>query len=1613
MRCGQCSAENKNNAKFCVECGFALTVACPRCEFTMSSIEPFCSECGYGVFQKCRQCHQINRSENRFCITCGSTLKTICISCGAQNPPASKFCGTCAFVLTESDPSVCRFCSFVNQPGELFCCNCKRQLLSDQEHHERALNEAQAIAALAQKHQHSGQQQFSSASPKPGGPEFVPWDGLTDRRKARLERRAETHSKPSPQKEAKISSALIEIIESPPLQEKALSSDVTTPPPLEQTLGWTPFDDLPDEEFWVSPEADATQLLGPHQRASKMKTTSSSVASIEDENEDENALLPEDLVGPTYIESESSIITPHEGEWREVSADPETIETFYQDEAVDSTKIASAPERQDALKHDPVWTPPENVIHPKHSGPPPTLGEARLVETGDGVEVLSDTSWHSQDPLALNPVVLDDPMLTEDFNPSLLNLDELDRPLNETASLSAMGLATFALASIEISPTLAGFQPSDPVGYQDFISRLVRSLEQWVQSRGGVVESTHAQALFATFPNNASVTDSALQALEVALSLSAQHYDFEGNLFALKTGVDMESAVNRNPISSTTERNIAQTGQVVVSEAVYQLTEARFSFEPIGPLRVGNRLVTFYQAKAPVGGVAETAHQSQSLASQSPVSQSLQAQTPQIPPPPVGPVSPMGLEMPFTPEPSVSQTLQQATPSEPVSWAELLYQPIVPVYFREDVPRTQSLSYYQAYEVLANSISQFLQTGTSSTGQLLSLSAMEGLGKSYILEAIHSQVNQQPQLAQNVFWMASSGHRMTKRSEQPLALWQDWLQGALGLWYEANSLEQLTQVIDGNLNFLYGENQVPEGVRQMLQTLWGVTPLEPIEVESSDKMGWFESQLEAFLIHLSQQKPLVFVVDDIHLVDTPSLQVLFNVLSGDLLKGAVMMIWTHPQTIYPSDELADFMKQLPYSEMVIQELTPTEAHNFLKEGPLFGGYETVPAQLLDRLVLQSKGVPQYLLETLRLLHHQGVLTYQQDSANPAQGGRLTLNQTYSGALQDVMMPATVSEVMAQRFGFLSENARRCAQMAAVIGEKFPVELLQDCLPDLPDALCQDAIKELFDQGWIMPEGQTSGRFVHGLAWQAVYEQTLSSEKRIHLHCLVGEYLQELAQPGKNFAVNPAVLSHHSEQGQLLNRAFHYWNMTGVKSAQLGDALGTSMSLAKALSLLPLVDDPHTEEWALQIRDNLAILSLKENPEESIKLLEGTARFYFQKQNHPKMVETLGVLANCHENLGQFFEAMEAVEMALSVVPKQQYPLEYASLITSQMDYLYHLGKCQKAQTLYFEELEPLEEQYHFDNEPSYQNGLITARLVMAKTAALRCQWDANALMAQKFLEHAETLSQKHQLMDRFIETQLDRAYIALLSGQYGACQQYLQGLLDQIEASDSQDKHLSRWSFIALKYYVEHGDWQNAYKLVENTIVQAEKGRDYLSYLQALAIKGRINWAMGNPDEGRQLFEQAIGLSSQFRFGTCALLGWRFLAELEASQGKFDQALSLVVRALDVATMPDMDVTYESILLSNLQADYLIRQGKTKEAASLLEPLWEKAQATGYPNLIAETAFQLGMLYRVMAQGVTTEEVINSHTANSQTFLNQSLQLWQQLGNEFQARKVEVVLKPS
>ena len=49
MNCPQCSGNNPEGARFCMECGFELAVTCPQCGATLPSRAKFCLECGAPV----------------------------------------------------------------------------------------------------------------------------------------------------------------------------------------------------------------------------------------------------------------------------------------------------------------------------------------------------------------------------------------------------------------------------------------------------------------------------------------------------------------------------------------------------------------------------------------------------------------------------------------------------------------------------------------------------------------------------------------------------------------------------------------------------------------------------------------------------------------------------------------------------------------------------------------------------------------------------------------------------------------------------------------------------------------------------------------------------------------------------------------------------------------------------------------------------------------------------------------------------------------------------------------------------------------------------------------------------------------------------------------------------------------------------------------------------------------------------------------------------------------------------------------------------------------------------------------------------------------------------
>jgi class 3 adenylate cyclase len=49
MQCPECQFENREEAKFCSECGYKFEIICPKCRHKIRSRSKFCDECGYDL----------------------------------------------------------------------------------------------------------------------------------------------------------------------------------------------------------------------------------------------------------------------------------------------------------------------------------------------------------------------------------------------------------------------------------------------------------------------------------------------------------------------------------------------------------------------------------------------------------------------------------------------------------------------------------------------------------------------------------------------------------------------------------------------------------------------------------------------------------------------------------------------------------------------------------------------------------------------------------------------------------------------------------------------------------------------------------------------------------------------------------------------------------------------------------------------------------------------------------------------------------------------------------------------------------------------------------------------------------------------------------------------------------------------------------------------------------------------------------------------------------------------------------------------------------------------------------------------------------------------------
>jgi DNA-binding SARP family transcriptional activator/tetratricopeptide (TPR) repeat protein len=262
-----------------------------------------------------------------------------------------------------------------------------------------------------------------------------------------------------------------------------------------------------------------------------------------------------------------------------------------------------------------------------------------------------------------------------------------------------------------------------------------------------------------------------------------------------------------------------------------------------------------------------------------------------------------------------------------------------------------------------------------------------------------------------------------------------------------------------------------------------------VESANGDRYTLFDAAAS----ELASAPGALLVIDDLHWADRPTLLMLQH-LTRSLQPNPLLVVGTYRHVEVDAghplaEALAEIRRERPFERIALDGLRPDELGELIAGVTGSGGDE----RFVHSVYEETEGNPFFVEEVLRHLAESGSLE----------------QRMATGSLGAMGVPEGVKDVVGRRLARLGEHANHVLAIAAVVGRRFGVDVLEllsgrdeeELIGALEDALAADLIAE---------EPGAPGRFsfTHALVRETVYE-ALSRTRRVRLHGRVGRALEEL------------------------------------------------------------------------------------------------------------------------------------------------------------------------------------------------------------------------------------------------------------------------------------------------------------------------------------------------------------------------------------------------------------------------------------------------------------------------------------------------------------------------
>ncbi len=306
-----------------------------------------------------------------------------------------------------------------------------------------------------------------------------------------------------------------------------------------------------------------------------------------------------------------------------------------------------------------------------------------------------------------------------------------------------------------------------------------------------------------------------------------------------------------------------------------------------------------------------------------------------------------------------------------------------------------------------------------------------------------------------------------------------------------------------------------------------------------------------YLQSLAGSTPLVVVLDDLHDADEGTLR-FFHYLARQTQRMPLLLVGAWRSDAGDgSGLLAEIVPSLQREQLLetlhLGSLTASE-HQMLLDHMLTDGH-IVPdvAAYLYRL---TDGVPLFAREIFTQLVRDGRVKQV--------GRRWQFAEQFDQRAAE--LPTTIQALMNQRMASLSQPARQLLQLASVIGDEIPVDLLGALLD--PSEL--DALDELLASRILIESGEQL-HFTHRLMRNAVYD-TVSGVRRRMLLLQIGRAL-ELLYENDPVHLPVGALAHYYEAAGEPEQAIDYLIQAGDRAEAVYDHDGAIRCYTEVCSLL--------------------------------------------------------------------------------------------------------------------------------------------------------------------------------------------------------------------------------------------------------------------------------------------------------------------------------------------------------------------------------------------------------------------------------------------------------------